>query len=60
MKRKNNRSNKISKKTKNEVSQAVDDRSIEHIGTMVGGDHSGWDILIGTRFSKPIQDFSTK
>ena len=47
MKRKNNRSNKTSKKTKKEISAAVDDRSIEHIGTMVGGDHSGWDILIG-------------
>ena len=47
MKRKNNRSNKISKKTKNETPTAVDDRSIEPIGMAVGGDHSGWDILTG-------------
>ena len=47
MKRKNNRSNKTSKKTKNEISAAVDDRSIEQIRMAVGGDHSGWDILIG-------------
>ena len=47
MKRKNNRSNKTSKKTKNEVSQAVDDCSIDLIGVAIGGDHSGWNILIG-------------
>ena len=47
MKRKNNRSNKTSKKTKNEISAGVDERSIEQIGMPVGGDHTGWDILIG-------------
>ena len=44
---KNNRKNKISKKTRNKISPAVNDRSIEQIRTAVGGDHPGWDILIG-------------
>ena len=47
MKRKNNQSNKTSKKTKNEISPAIDDRSIDQIEMAIGGDHSGWDILIG-------------
>ena len=46
MKRKNNQSNKTSKKTKNEISPAIDDRSIDQIEMAIGGDHSGWDILI--------------
>ena len=44
---KNNRKNKISKKTRNKISPAVNDRSNEKIRTSVGGDHPGWDILIG-------------
>ena len=43
---KNNRKNKISKKTGNEI-LPVDDHSVEQIRTSVGGDHPGWDILIG-------------
>ena len=46
MKRKHNRKNKISKKTKSEETSASDDRSMEAIETTVGGDHSGWNILI--------------
>ena len=44
---KNNRKNKISKKTRNKILPAVDDHSIEQIRTAVGGVHPGWDILIG-------------
>ena len=44
---KNNRKNKISKKTRNGILQAVDDPSMEQIRKAVGGDHPGWDILIG-------------
>ena len=47
MKRKHNRKNKISKKTKSEETSASDDRSMEAIETTVGGDHSGWNILVG-------------
>ena len=47
MKRKNNQSNKTSKKTKNEISPAIDACSIDQIEMAIGGDHSGWDILIG-------------
>ena len=47
MKRKLNRKNKPSKKTKSEETSASDDRSIEPIEPTVGGDHSGWNILIG-------------
>ena len=44
---KNNRKNKISKKTRNKISLAVDDGSMEQIRPAVGGDNPGWDILIG-------------
>ena len=44
MKRKHNRKNKTSKKTKSE--SVSDDRSMEPIEMTVGGYHSGWNILI--------------
>ena len=46
MKRKLNRKNKTSKKTKSEGMSVSDDRSIEPIEPTVGGDHSGWNVLI--------------
>ena len=46
MKRKHNRTNKTLKKSKSEEASASDDRSMEPIEMTVGGDHSGWDILI--------------
>ena len=46
MNRKQNRKTKTSKKAKSEETSASDDRSIEPIETTVGGDHSGWNILI--------------
>ena len=46
MNRKHNRKNETSKKAKSEETSASDDRSIEPIETTVGGDHSGWNILI--------------
>ena len=46
MKRKLNRKNKTSKRTKSEETSASDDRSMEPIEMTVGGDHSGWNILI--------------
>ena len=47
MKRKHNPKNKTSKKTKSEETSASDDRSMEPIEPTVGGDHSGWNILVG-------------
>ena len=47
MKRKQNRKTKTSKRTKSEETSASDDRSMEPIEMTVGGDHSGWNILVG-------------
>ena len=47
MKRKRNRTNKTLKNTKSEEASASDDRSMEPIEMTVGGDHSGWNILVG-------------